>query len=76
MNVKLENYGKKQKNTGMNIQNTTIKESNIQQKLLDYLMKVWNVKLEEMEIMEETIIIVAINAINVIVTAVVNKKIN
>ncbi len=29
MNVKLENYGKKQKNTGMNIQNTTIKESNI-----------------------------------------------
>ena len=76
MNVKLENYGKKQKNTGMNIQNTTIKESNIQQKLLDYLMKVWNVKLEEMEIMEETIIIVAINAINVIVTAVENKKIN
>ncbi len=37
-------------------------------------MKVWNVKLEEMEIMEETIIIVAINAINVIVTAVENKK--
>ncbi|MBT2156827.1 hypothetical protein KK425_15495 [Clostridioides difficile] len=31
-------------------------------------------KLEEMEIMEETIIIVAINAINVIVTAVENKK--
>ncbi|CCK90396.1 hypothetical protein BN165_860062 [Clostridioides difficile E1] len=40
------------------------------------MMKVWNVKLEEMEIMEETIIIVATNAINVIVTAVENKKIH